>query len=472
MFRSRRRLRFRLALEFAAVAAVVNTLLFLVVIGVREDQFRSDFDRELLLRAREAGREAARELQRGEAITLEAIDEYEEGMYVCFEVHSAEGEVMGQTRTMVPLVLDPAVSALDATATAAPVFGTIAGDSFGDPSSKYRVVTVAVPTLGPRPPVVVHAASTLAPVQQAVLDVRMMLLMIVLPVATLAAGLAGWVISDRVFRRLGAITRAAHEIRAGDQRLPAPQAPDEIGEMVAEMNAMIERLERAFSAQKRFVLDVTHELKTPVSIMLAEAQLLSRRSPGLDPERFVHFVANVEEETRRLGQLAESLLTVVRTGHGPAFVAETLVPINEVVCEAAERWEVAGRTVGSHASLSLHESRQEGDDMVLGDHELLVTMLENLLSAISELSGPKRVLRVSVGRYNGTAEVGVEAIDPETNMPVSPRLSSARGHELKMAIVNGIAQLHAGSVKATGTRAVVKLPACVELPERENVASA
>jgi signal transduction histidine kinase len=464
MFRSRGRLRIRLALEFAAVAAVVNALLFLIVIGVREDRVWSAFDRELVLRARFAGQEAVRELKDG-TVSLAAVDELQGGVRAGFKVHTLGGEVLGETSSMVSVSLDPIeAEAIPET----PLLQTVRGDPFGKEGSSYRTVTLRVS--GDDQPVVVHGAANMAPVHRALRNLRVLLLGVVWPIATLAAGLAGWMISDRVFRRIGQVARAAHDLKAGE-KLALPQRHDEIGDMVGEMNGMIKRLEAAFDAQKKFILEVTHELKTPVSIMLAEAQLLARKSPASEPMRYTHFVANVEEETRRLGQLAESLLTVVRTGYGPEFVAETVVPINDIVCEAAERWEPLGRSAASRVSLNLHESRQEGDDLVLGDHDLLVTMVENLLGAVLDQAGPKRLLKVSVGRYNGTAEVGVEAVDPETNVVATPRLVNDRGHDLKMAIVRGIAQLHNGSVKAVGTRAVVKLPACISLPYPEDAAA-
>jgi signal transduction histidine kinase len=257
------------------------------------------------------------------------------------------------------------------------------------------------------------------------------------------------------------VTKAAHDIQAGDlnRRLPIPAACDEIGEMVREMNGMIERLDAAFTAQRKFILDVTHELKTPVSILLAEAQVLGRTSPENAPERYEAFVQSVEEETRRLGQLLESFLTLARASHGETYVAESLVSVNEVVVEAAGRWEQVGALMGTRVKLILDEGDEDGNETnIRGDHELLATMLENLLCAVSEQSGPKRVLEVTVGRDYHRAVVSVRALDPETMRPASTRLIRHRSHELRMAIVEGIVQLHAGEVQTSGTCAKVSLP--------------
>src|SRR5690606_6990901 len=122
-------------------------------------------------------------------------------------------------------------------------------------------------------------------------------------------GLAEWRCGGRGARRIEEVSRsvqAASSVQAARMDMPAPS--DEIGGMVVEMNSMLSRLEGAFRAQERFIVDVTHELKTPVSVMLAEAQVL-KKSTTAGIERYRQFVESVEEEMRRLGSLLESFLT-------------------------------------------------------------------------------------------------------------------------------------------------------------------
>jgi two-component system, OmpR family, sensor kinase len=454
MFASRRRLRFRLALEFMIVAAAVNALLFLIVLGIREDHARSTFDRDLIQRARSAGFEAARALDRDGALRP---DFHEPEMLFALEVLTIRGELLAESRVLQELDL-----AALSTLAAADLNGDARLLTLEETSrGPVRIATIQVAGRDGSPLLVVHSARSLQPITAALAGTRGMLFVFVLPAATLAAGLAGWLISDRVFRRIGQVTRAAHEIRAGDlsQRLDIPEAGDEIGELVREMNAMISRLEAAFGAQRKFILDVTHELKTPVSIMLSQAQLLARKSPVVHGEQFEEFVGSVEEEMRRLGQLLESFLTLARSAHGATYLAESLVPINDVATEAAERWEPVGRTLGSRVLLNLHVSEDEATDTIVrGDHELLVTLVENLLTAVSDLAGPKRTIELAIGREECHGDITVRALDPDTGEVISPRFLNDRGHELRMAIVQGVAQLHGGEVHSAGTLVTVRLP--------------
>jgi signal transduction histidine kinase len=466
-FRSRRRLRLRLALEFMAVAGVMNLLLLLIVLGVREDQYRSSFDQGLISRATEVGHEAAREMERDGRIMLESVLESEEGRTCFFEVHDGRGRMLAETSSCNGIVFGP--GELPLASRGSPGLGVIDGGRFGRPGEMFRAAAVSVAQPGGDEQLVVHAFSSLAPVSGAIWALRLLLLGFVLPIATLASGVAGWLISDRIFRRIGQVARAAHDLRAGElgQRLDLPTASDEIGEMVAEMNAMIERLDAAFRAQRKFILDVTHELKTPVSIMLAESQVLGRASPVHEPERYRGFVASVEEETRRLGQLLESFLTLARSSHGETYIAESLVSLNEVAIEAAARWEDVGRPLGTRVSVMLHDCEDDGDGVVVrGDQDLLVTMVENLLGAVSESAGPKRILELCIARDHDHATVTVRAIDPSSKLPPTRRIVNQRGHELKLAIVEGVVSLHAGWLQTGETDALVSLPAIHPQSER------
>ena len=79
-------------------------------------------------------------------------------------------------------------------------------------------------------------------------------------------------------------------------RIEVDAADSEIGRLQQEWNAALERVERGYRAQGMFLSNVSHELKTPIAVLLSQAQVLRQ---GELPDEFALFAGNVEEEMRR-----------------------------------------------------------------------------------------------------------------------------------------------------------------------------
>ena len=84
--------------------------------------------------------------------------------------------------------------------------------------------------------------------------------------------------------------------------------------MVATINRMLDRLGSAFGAQEKFIADVAHELKTPLAILLGEAQVLSQQERS--EQQYGRFIASVQDEVRTLAQTVDSPLDPCARGGG------------------------------------------------------------------------------------------------------------------------------------------------------------
>jgi signal transduction histidine kinase len=194
-----------------------------------------------------------------------------------------------------------------------------------------------------------------------------------------SAGLASWLLARRSLSPIGDIVRQARELTAArlDRRIEARPARDEVTEMVAVVNEMLDRLEAAFRSRERFIADVSHELKTPLSVLLSQVQvLLQQPRPTKDYQRFV---SSVQDELRQLARLVDSLLILSRAESG-APLRPMPVSINDVVTDAAKACEPLAeeRQVRLIPHLALPEA--EGPEPVVpGDPTLLRSMMENLL---------------------------------------------------------------------------------------------
>ena len=148
-----------------------------------------------------------------------------------------------------------------------------------------------------------------------------------LAVAPALALVIGWLVS----RSLAPLQRLAAEVRSRDssslQALPEGDLPDEVLPLVQSLNALLERLDTALAAQRHFVGDAAHELRSPLTALKLQVQVL-RRAPdeATRDEAARALNAGVDRATR----LVEQLLALARSEAGPAREA-TAAPLAELV---------------------------------------------------------------------------------------------------------------------------------------------
>ena len=142
----------------------------------------------------------------------------------------------------------------------------------------------------------------------------MSIMIIILPIILIIAILAGRRITKRAFEPVARITNAANSINNGSdlsKRLPQGENKDELYYLTETLNQMIERLENAFQSEKEFSSDVSHELKTPISVILAECEytLQENRQTAV----YIESLEIIQKQCMRTMSLIQQLLQVSRT---------------------------------------------------------------------------------------------------------------------------------------------------------------
>jgi signal transduction histidine kinase len=451
----RRPLRRRLALEFLLIAGAIHLVLIVAIIAVREGQMRRQFDADLLRRAERIAGAAAQDLIPAAAVGQAAGAEVLTGSMtpMVAQSRSLDGTVQSATQGLGRVTLPLPAGNPDGPFSA-PVFSTVDGAQIGRPGESFRLVTLYED--GP-PPYYLQAAASNQAMVSSIASLRQLLFILTFPGSILGAGVASWLIAGHVVRRIEEISRAVHRLSPAlhQTRLDVPTGSDEIGGMVVEMNSMLSRLESAFRAQERFIVDVTHELKTPVSVMLAEAQVL-KKSQAAGMERYRQFVESVEEEMRRLGSLLESFLTLARSGHGPRYISESLVDLTETSLTAIERCDSAARERQVTLNFVMPSDDSAQGVAVRGDQELLTTLVANLVRNAVEDSDPGTVVDIQISSFHEDAKVAV------SHKASSSSTASKRSRELAFTVARGIAELHGGDILITcdedGEQSALRLP--------------
>lgn len=289
-------------------------------------------------------------------------------------------------------------------------------------------------------------------------DVFFNILLLISVASILGAGLAGWIVAGRICARLERIAWSVRRISPTnlDERLELTVMPDEIGRLATDVNVMLERLAEGFRSQERFISDVSHELKTPVAVLLTEAQALKfgRRN---DAEREA-FVLSVEDEMRRLGRLVESFLMLARFGHGRRFIGEVVFSVNDLALESLQHSKLLAHQHGVTLALSLHDGYEGQEALVRGDPELVRIVIDNLIRNAVQYSKRGDTVSVAVSCAGGSASIAVEdqgrgvaeqylktIFDRFAQAP-GPTTSGRRGTGLGLAIAKGVVDLHHGTI--------------------------
>jgi two-component system, OmpR family, sensor kinase len=299
------------------------------------------------------------------------------------------------------------------------------------------------------------------------------LLMISLAAAgaiVLIAGVRGgaW-LATRALWPVGEIAGTARQIvRAEDlaQRVPAAPADDELGQLTATINEMLERLQELFNAQRRFVADVSHELRTPLTAMRGNLEIL-RRGAARDPAALDESLAAMEREANRLVRLVGDLLLLAQAEAGLNIRREP-VALDELVLEVVR--ELRPLTNGVALTPEIAEQIE-----AQGDRDRLKQALLNVVVNALQHTPSGGCVRVALDRVDGRAELrvsdtgeGIAAEDLPRVFDRFYRADKARsrvtgGAGLGLAIVKWIAEAHGGSVAASsapdqGSTFVLTLP--------------
>jgi signal transduction histidine kinase len=263
------------------------------------------------------------------------------------------------------------------------------------------------------------------------------------------------------------LTRPIQELRVAAERLGRgdfgarvrSDRKDELGDLARTFDSMAERIERAVTAQRQLVQDVSHELRSPLS-RIAVAVELARTNP--DPNDALD---RANREVERLNALIEELLAATRDELHAAPV-----DLAALLAEVVEAVEIEARARNCRIALD-----SPGPLEVTADARLLRRALENVARNAVHYTAPGTEVRISTRRRDGGIDIVVEDAGPGVPEESLPRLfdpfyrvapdrdRSTGGVGLGLSIARRAIELHGGTVAAANThpglRVVMSLPA-------------
>ncbi|CUS99839.1 sensor histidine kinase [Candidatus Chrysopegis kryptomonas] len=278
------------------------------------------------------------------------------------------------------------------------------------------------------------------------------ILVLLIPVALLISIVGGIFLAGRSLKPVDDIVKTAREITAGNlsRRIPEPRSNDEIARLIKTLNDMIDRLEKSFERMKQFSADVSHEFKTPLTIIRGEIELAL--SGNKRANELKKTLVNILDEVVRLSNMVDDLLTLYKSDVGQIKFDFKEIELDVLLKDLLD--DVAVLAEGSGVKIKvgkLEKAVVSGDEMRL--KQLFLNLIDNAIK-YNKIGGE---VLISVENKNGFVEVsisdtGIGIPDEEINLIFERfyRVDKARsrgGVGLGLSIAKWIVESHNGKIE-------------------------
>ena len=283
---------------------------------------------------------------------------------------------------------------------------------------------------------------------------------------TLLSGILAYFVSGRALKPLHSFASQVEMVQMtnlADMKIDEDVLP-EFKQLSRSFNQMLERLNTAFAAQRKFTGNAAHELRTPLALMQAQLELFSAEHPEVLPET-ADFLCLLREETERMTQMTKTLLEMSELRAVPCTDRIELAPmVEEIFTDLAPIAEKNGIILES-----------TGDGIITGSDTLIYRLLFNLTENAIRYNRPDGTVHITIAEENNhllirVADSGCGIPEQYRESIFQPffRVDKSRSREnggvgLGLSLVWEIAALHGGDVRVeesseSGTAITVRLP--------------
>ncbi|MBI4336839.1 MAG: HAMP domain-containing protein [Chloroflexi bacterium] len=445
-------LRLRLTLWYAVVLAAVLLMVFFSLQRFLNSWLLAEVDSRLESYAQEISSAISTSRAEGGATyqrVVRSIAREGFGAVPLFaRVVSPDGEMVAFTLDMPTEFAPPDREALARVVSQGPFFDTGRARDGGE----LRLYSVPLEE-GGRVNMVVQVGESLRAVASAITKLRQILI-VASVVALVAAAMTGYLLAWQGLRPLDEVVALAEAVRGNQlgRRLAKKRRPAEVQRLADAFHSMLERLDQAFQQQRRFAYDVSHEVRTPLTALRGQIDVML-----LDPDLPSGVRASLQrmaQECSRLIRLTSNLLLLAsQEGGRPLNLAR--VDLDDLLIEVYQEAKVLAQD---------HVIRIDEQDQVAvrGDRDLLKQMMLNLVDNAIKYTPEGGTVILFLGRQGTWARFAVQdtgvGIAPEDLPSIFKPFYRARqpqrgrgGAGLGLAIVDWVVHSHHGQVRVEST---------------------
>lgn len=317
----------------------------------------------------------------------------------------------------------------------------------------------------------IRVCSSLEAVEDSLNRIKLLML-IAVPAFLALAIFGGLFIARRALEPISKITKTAQTIGNGDlsKRINDINTRDEVGRLASTFNSMLDKLEVSFNREKQFASDASHELRTPVAIMMAYSESLigGIQADTFRADELENSLRSIYKESRRMSRIISQLLMLTRGYEGKYRLEIEIVDLNEIIENVTEHLEETARK----ANISLTRSIEKNISL-MADQSLVTQMLINLIENGIKYGKNGGSVQVDARLKSGQVQITVKDDGigiPENELPFifdrfyrADKSRDRSGTGLGLSIVKWIVEEHHGDISVTsqpgqGTSFQVLLP--------------
>lgn len=285
------------------------------------------------------------------------------------------------------------------------------------------------------------------------------LALVAFPGLILLAAVGGYFITVRAFRPVRQIAETAERINSGSdltQRIQLGSGRDEIYTLAAAIDHMFDRLQASFERERQFTSDASHELRTPIAVIIAQCEYAL--DSAQTTEEAMEALDTVLQQAQRMSALIAQLLTLARADRGQLKLDLETIDFSELTQMAADQIEELAARRGIRVETQIQPGLR-----IQGDETLLLRMLLNLMENGVRYGREGGNLMVRLRREGGklVGEIQDDGIGiPAEHLPriwerfyqvEEARSASKEGAGLGLPMVRYIVQSHGGTVTVEST---------------------
>ncbi|MBX5494671.1 MAG: HAMP domain-containing protein [Bryobacteraceae bacterium] len=291
------------------------------------------------------------------------------------------------------------------------------------------------------------------------------------PFLLVSSAVIGWFFARRALQPVNALAETAGRISASNMNLRIPQrgAEDELDNLIATFNSMMDRLNASLQQSRQFSADVSHEIRTPLTSIRGqlEVALLTCQTA----EQYREAILNSLQDVDRLAQIVKTLLLLSQAEAGHLVLQKAAIDLSALTRDLVAEFQIPAE----EARVSLHADLPD-ECVIEADRVQIERLVSNLLSNAVKYTPAGGTVRVSLQRRDRWVEI--EVADTGIGIPKDylPHIferffrvpnsdpTSERGLGLGLSFVNWIVKAHGGRINVEsevgkGSRFTVGLPA-------------
>ena len=281
-----------------------------------------------------------------------------------------------------------------------------------------------------------------------------LIVFILFPIAVILSGVVGSIMARVTLRPINRMIEIIHAITEENLslRLTLPESKDEVRRLADTFNDMLARLEQAFTSQRLFIEDLTHELKTPLAVLKGELEVTLKRMRSA--REYESILESSLEEIDRIIRIVEDLLVLARLEKGVASLDKEDLEAGQLVAQCVEHIRVLAEPKG----ISVRFESKDGTN-IQGDPVKLRQLFLNVLDNAIKYTPSGGEVEVEVVREEEWVKITVRDTGPGIPEKDLPRIfgrffrgqrhGREKGFGLGLSIAKAIAEAHGGRIEVS-----------------------